>query len=209
MNQKVGLYTLVAVLVAGFGWTSYQVKRSEMVGASASGKITFLSSKSGAEKRQAPDFTLPALDGSKVSLADFACKDVVLLEFSSVSYPMCRALMPGLAELEQKYGSKGLKVITVNWGDDTAAVSRFVKETSYKPLILLDDGSVRERYHVIAMPTIVIVDKSGEISSVRLGQVGPQQSWIEEEICKLLGLKYTPPIAAKSTKGVVRFDQHN
>jgi peroxiredoxin len=206
MNQKVGFYILVAVLVAGFGWTSYQVKRSEMVGAGANGKVTFLSSKTGAAKREAPGFTLQALDGSRVSLADFEGKDVVLLDFSSVSYPMCRAAMPSLAELERKYGDKGLKVITVNWGDDAASVSRFVKETGYKPLVLLDDGSAREKYQITAMPTIVIVDKSGAISSVRLGQGGAQHRWIEEEICRLLGVKYTPPATGNSRKGGMHFD---
>jgi peroxiredoxin len=212
MKQKGSMYAVAVLLLAAFVWTSYQVKRSEMATSGSGGKFSVSTSTGSAPpltKHPAPGFTLPSLSGGEVSIADFQGASVVLLDFSSISYPMCRAAMPRLAELEQKYGSSGLKVITVNWGDDAALVSKFVKETGYKPLILLDDGSVREEYHVVAMPTIVIVDKAGSVSSVRIGRGGEQYRWIEAEICKLLGLKYSPPTADNKTQGVIRLGEHH
>jgi peroxiredoxin len=211
MKQRDSMYAVVVVLLAAFVWTSYQVKRSEMATPGSGGKFSVSTSTGSTPpltKHPAPGFTLPSLSGEEVSIADFQGANVVLLDFSSISYPMCRAAMPRLAELEQKYGSSGLKVITVNWGDEAALLSKFVKETGYKPLVLLDDGSVREEYHVAEMPTIVIVDKAGTVSSVRIGQGGPQYRWMEEEICKLLGLKLAP-LPKKQKEEVVHFGIHN
>ena len=205
MKQKGYLYAAVALLVAAFVWTSYQVKRSEM-GVSGSGaRRDSQSPAAGLTGRKAPGLTLVSPGGKKVSLAEFEGKNVVLLDFWATWCPPCRAAMPRLAELEAKYGSKGLKVISINQGEDGPTVSSFVKETEYKPLVLLDDGTAGDKYRVKAIPTIVIVDKTGKIRSVHEGYSPMLHRELEKETCKLLGLKYTPETGVK---GVGRYERH-
>src|SRR5665647_2132327 len=147
MKQKGSTYAVVAILLIAFVWVSYQVKRSEMAGqGSVGGRMNTSPAKSGLISRQAPDFTLASVDGKKVSLAEFRNKNVVLLDFWATWCPPCRAAMPELAELDSKYGGKGLKVISINQGEDAATVAKFVKETGYKPLVLLDDGPTGDKY---------------------------------------------------------------
>lgn len=193
MNQKGSMYTVVAILLIAFVWVSYQVKRSEMAGqSSGGGRMNISSSKSGLTSHQAPDFTLASVDGKTVSLAEFRNKDVVLLDFWATWCPPCRAAMPELAELDAQYGGKGLKVISINQGEDAATVAKFVKETGYKPLVLLDSGPTSDKYHVRAIPTLVLVDKTGKVLSVQEGYSPVTHSQLEAEICKQLGLKYAP-----------------
>jgi len=201
---KPGVYAALAVLIAAFGFTTYMVKRSEMTQPLA-GPQQGSPSSPGLTGHKSPDFTLASVDGKKVSLAEFNGKSVVLLDFWATWCPPCRAAMPGLAELDDKYGSKGLKVISINQGEDAATVSRFVKETGYKPLVLLDDGPTGKEYRVRAIPTLVLVDKTGKVAAVHEGYSPVTHSQLEEKICKLLGLKYVPDT---KMRGVVRFGNH-
>lgn len=203
MNKKGRAYALLAALLAAFVWTSYQVKRSEMAGAGSRIGKSSSAIDSSKPRQEAPDFALSSLDGSTVSLSQFKGRSIVLLVFSATSVPLCRATMPRIAELEQKYGGKGLKVITVNCGEDASLASSYVKESGYKPLVLLDDGTVRRRYKVKMLPTFILVDKSGGIVSRRVSEGQIRYRWLEAEICKLLGLKLPPQKSPKEE--VIRF----
>lgn len=101
--------------------------------------------------------------------------------------------MPVLQELERKYASKGLKVISINQEESRAAAAGFVKQIGYKPLVLLDPkGVVGAKYSASSIPLLVLVDKSGKVAYVSEG-VQPGISFvIEQEVCKALGIKYRP-----------------
>ena len=193
--SKSGWYAIVGVLVAAFVWTSIQVKRQELNGStlfgSAKGTMT-VTNETPLSGRKAPDFTLKSLQGSEVSLADFKGQ-VVLIDFFATWCPPCRAAMPMLGELEAKYGNKGLKVISIDREETQGLVDDFAKEMQYKALVLLDeDGSVAEQYKVKGLPTLVIIDQRGKVSSYQMGFAPYAMDELEGKICKLLGIKFTP-----------------
>ncbi|MCX6376305.1 MAG: TlpA disulfide reductase family protein, partial [Armatimonadetes bacterium] len=117
----------------------------------------------------------------------------------------CRSAMPVLQELEKKYASKGLKVISINQEEPPATVRAFVKEIGYEPLVLLDPkGVTGEEYSVSSIPTLVLVDKSGKVAYAAEG-LQPMSTFItEQEVCKALGIKYKP----RAFGGGARYERH-
>ena len=176
MNKKNGIYAFVALLVIVLIWVIYQAKRPGIS-----------SSAGDPNAKKAPDFTLQSLDGNSVSLKQFEGKNVVLLDFWATWCPPCRAAMPELAALEAKYESRGLKVISVNQGEDKTTVQNFVRETGYKPLVLLDPGSVGNMYGVRGIPTFVLVDKAGKLRHSQSGFAPGMGDDLGRRIEELLG----------------------
>lgn len=101
--------------------------------------------------------------------------------------------MPVLDAMEQKYASKGLKVISVNQEESRAMAAAFVRKIGYGPLVLLDPkGAVGDRYSVSSIPTMVLVDRSGGVAYVLEGLQPGSTFLLEREVCKALGIKYEP-----------------
>jgi len=51
-------------------------------------------------------------------------------------------------------------------GEPTERVARFVNQSSFPSLVLLDlDGSVASDYNIVGVPTLFLVDKEGKIIS--------------------------------------------
>lgn len=141
--------------------------------------------------KKAPDFTLKSLNGTPVSLSEYKGKNVVLLDFWASWCPPCRAAMPTLDRLSTQYGSKGLKIISINQQESADKASFFVKDLGYRQPVLLDaDGSVCEQYGVTVLPTFVLIDKEGKVATVHTGALFGSD--LEGDICKELGIKYKP-----------------
>src|SRR5262249_34011196 len=68
---------------------------------------------------KAYDFTLTAMDGSKLRAADLRGK-VVLIDCWATWCTPCMAKMPKLKELYAKYHAAGLEIVGVNWDKDAA-----------------------------------------------------------------------------------------
>jgi len=189
------MYAIVGVLIAGFVWTSIQVKRQELEGSTlfgpAKNRIN-VARETPLTGRKAPAFTLKSLKGEQVSLSDFKGQ-VVLIDFFATWCPPCRAVTPILRELETKYKDKGLTVISIDQGEPREMAADYAKEMGYTALMLVDeDGSVSERYKVTGLPTLVIIDQNGKVSSYQVGFAPQAMDKLEGQICKLLGIKFEP-----------------
>ena len=66
---------------------------------------------------QAPDFSLPGIDGKNYSLADFKGKKALLVIFMCNHCPYVVPKMDYFVELQKKYGDKGLQVVGINSND--------------------------------------------------------------------------------------------
>jgi len=131
----------------------------------------------------APDFSLPALDGSRVSLHEFR-GHVVVLHFWATWCPPCRHEMQQLQMLEQNMAGTSLRIVCVNvdHGDGTV-VRSFMREAAPGFHTLLDvNGEVRNRYAVRAFPTAYIIDRDGRI----VGRIIGERDWTGKKARALL-----------------------
>lgn len=125
---------------------------------------------------QAADFELPLVDSDgSFKLADHRGKRVVLEVFASWC-GACRRVTPELAALHRERGDDVVFVaVSV---DDSPERARAAKERWGIPYpVLLDDGSVAKDYGVSVLPTVILIDESGEIRHATNG--APSRSELE------------------------------
>ena len=108
----------------------------------------------------APQFTLPALDGKPISLADLKGK-VVLLDFWATFCPPCLAALPELEALHKSHAAEGLVVIGVSVDDRLPLVKKASAGVSYP--IVQSTPEVWNAYKVNALPSLVLVGRDGKI----------------------------------------------
>jgi cytochrome c biogenesis protein CcmG/thiol:disulfide interchange protein DsbE len=118
---------------------------------------------------QAPSFTLTSLDGSKVSLADFKGK-VVILDFWATWCPPCKREIPDFIALQTKYGAQGLQVVGVAVSDEESAVKKFVNDIGMNYPVLFGTPGVSAQYGgVESIPTTFVIDRDGRIRETFVG----------------------------------------
>jgi thiol-disulfide isomerase/thioredoxin len=89
---------------------------------------------------EAPDFTLPTLEGRTVTLSALRGQ-VVFLNFWATWCPPCREEMPSIEQLHSALGAQGLGVLAVDVDESPERVAKFVKDFRLGFPVLLDAGS--------------------------------------------------------------------
>ena len=117
-----------------------------------------------------PDFTGTTLEGRKISLSDFRGKHPVVLNFYAGVAPTCRKQLSHLKELDDKFSSRGLRLLAVSMDEDREAASAAPRESRVRFPVLFDPkGAIGEKYQVQAIPHTVVLDKDGVVRSVIVG----------------------------------------
>lgn len=119
---------------------------------------------------EAPDFKLENLNGETVALSDYR-GSVVLVNFWATWCPPCRAEMPLLQEVADRYDQE-MVVFAVNSGEEEAVVRNFVETTGLDLLFLLDpNNSVATLYRVRGFPTSLFIDEDGILQATHIGEL--------------------------------------
>lgn len=119
----------------------------------------------------APDFILPATDGTLFALHDLRGRPVIINLWASWC-PPCRAEMPALQQVYQEYQDEGLVILAVNATnqDNLQDALDFASSMGLTFPILLDqNGEVSTLYQLQALPTTFFVDSQGIIQEVVVG----------------------------------------
>jgi thiol-disulfide isomerase/thioredoxin/outer membrane lipoprotein-sorting protein len=119
--------------------------------------------------KPAIDFTLNDLKGRPHSLKNFRGK-TVLLDFWATWCGPCRITMPQVAKIHQQYKARGVEVMSINVGETAEKAGAYMTKNGYAFTTLLDqDREVSTRYQVNGIPTLVIINKKGEVSDYLVG----------------------------------------
>ncbi len=134
----------------------------------------------------APDFKLASLDGKPLTLADSHGK-VVLLNFWATWCGPCRAEIPDLVALQNKYKDRLQILGLVVDDDDPGAIKSFVAGFGINYPVALASDEIRLQYGgIAALPTSFVLDAGGRIVQKHEGLRDPLL--YETEIRSLLGL---------------------
>ncbi|MFA5100740.1 MAG: TlpA disulfide reductase family protein [Candidatus Omnitrophota bacterium] len=111
-----------------------------------------------------PDFSLEDLAGETYQLSSYQGKQPVLLFFWTTWCPFC---LNKLKEMNQGYidlEKDGVALLAINAGERRSSVERLVRNYAIKYTVLVDEeGVVSEDYHVLGVPTFILIDKKGAV----------------------------------------------
>ena len=115
--------------------------------------------------------SLPLLGGG--GKAAIRAGKVTVVDFWATWCAPCRASMPRVQKVWQEYSRSGVDLYSVDTDDPApdrdAQVRDFLKENQLTFPVVLDDGSAASAFSVASLPTMVLVDKSGEVAWMHVG----------------------------------------
>ena len=113
--------------------------------------------------KTSPDFNLAGFGSvAQASLAQYKGK-LVLLEFWITHCGFCIAAVPKLNDISQRFGEKGLQVISINMHDPAETIEFFKTKNKPEYMILTGGDSIAKAFGVEGYPAIVLVDKNGKV----------------------------------------------
>ena len=136
------LFCIVAILLVAYGAWRY----------------TQSSPSSNENEKLPPLYTL-----TDRNLSEFRGRIVVLDLFARWCQP-CIQEIPHLAQINQKYDSNDVVIISIaSSGDDVTALRQFKKEYDMTWKVAVDAVGVFDQYDVMYIPTLVILDSNGAV----------------------------------------------
>jgi cytochrome c biogenesis protein CcmG, thiol:disulfide interchange protein DsbE len=115
------------------------------------------------------DFRLPSVDGRTLGPKDFGGQ-VVVVDFWATWCMPCRLQAQILEPVYQDYKGRGVQFLAANVGEEAEIVKKFLKDKPFPYPVLLDPKeSVAGNLGVLALPTLLVIDKKGKISYFQSG----------------------------------------
>jgi peroxiredoxin len=152
----------------------------------ATGCLIVWSVEAGELSGVAPGFELASMDGGQIALSDLKGQ-VVMVNFWATWCGPCRQEMPHLEALYQRYNSLGFTLLGVNVEEDSSGADEFFAETPVSFPILFDpENHVSELYNVVAMPSTVLIDRSGNLRFIHHGYKPGYENDYQSQIRALL-----------------------
>ena len=117
----------------------------------------------------APDISVKTMEGKPVKLSEFRGK-VVLLNFWATWCPPCRAEMPSIETLYQRYKSTDFQILAISVQEELPVVKTFLAQNSYSfPIGLDPSGEAAQLYGIRGIPTTFIIDQKGTLQGALVG----------------------------------------
>src|SRR5262245_55828588 len=170
-RRRVGVAVVVAAVAAGTGLLV--ARRRGWIGGPGPGTLL---------GEVAPDFTLPALGGSRLTLSALRGHPL-LLNFWATWCAPCKDELPELELLYRDHQEEGLVVLAVSEDDDSSfrSVRPYVRQGSPRtgaytfPVVLDTEQEAGHRYRLVGLPGSFFVDAAGVIRAIQPGQMSRQR----------------------------------
>lgn len=137
--------------------------------------------------KEAADFTLPALNGQAISLADYRGKKKVVVSFWASWCGPCRLELAQLTDFYKKYhkNNSDFEILAISIDEDRGAAEAYASREKFPFPVLLDPGNkAADAYSVEAIPSLFVVDSKG---TVAFGNTGMDQA-LEVQLAVQLGI---------------------
>lgn len=174
------VWTIVGILFAISTAAIHHQVKFERVGdgSPASGQLGDLR-----EGSEAPAFSAADLTGREIVLSEFRGRKVVVLDFWATWCGPCLLAMPGLQEIHEEFGGRGVEILAVNLGEDPETIQGFLDENGYTfPVVADQDFAIGGLFGVGGIPAQVVVNREGLVVSIQVGY-GPG---MEDDLRELL-----------------------
>ena len=114
------------------------------------------------------DFTVPALDGKQVKLADVVAKNkITMVDFWASWCGPCRMEMPNVVEAYKQFHNKGLEIVGVSLDESKEDWATAVKDMGMNWIQTSDlkgwECEAARLYGVRGIPACVLINQKGEI----------------------------------------------
>jgi len=124
------------------------------------------------DRAPAPDFSARAIDGHDLRLASLHQQGPVIVEFWATWCEPCREALTELETWRKQYGPRGLEIVAVSVDGprNTSKVRPYVMRLHvHYPVVIDADQRIQKLYQANQMPTAFLVDRAGNVASVRVG----------------------------------------
>ncbi len=125
--------------------------------------------------RPAPAISGTALDGTKIDLAAYRGRPVVVNFWASWCTP-CREEFPLFEQRMATLGPRdNLAIIGVLYKDDANSAASFMKDLGADwPTVTDADGALAAAYRVVAPPQTYFIDAQGVLRGMQIGEIQAQ-----------------------------------
>jgi peroxiredoxin len=192
IELKMWQVAAIAVLVAFTIFITWRVKQLEKSVLSRTSASLMIS-------KSAPEFTLLALNGDTVSLADYRGKKTLVVSYWASWCGPCKVELPELREFYKRYhkADANFEILAISIDEQKADAEKYAAAEKLPFPVLFDPQSkTAEAYSVEGIPTLFVIDKDGKIVHAHAGLEQAMQIQLMGE----LGLKFTGMEDAGETK---------
>jgi thiol-disulfide isomerase/thioredoxin len=201
-SWTVVIVLLLAALIVIWGSRVYRNRTAEsrVAGTASSGRAVRLFR----EPLNLPAFTITDLDGRTHSSSEWNGK-VVLMNFWATWCPPCRAEIPDLIALQDKYRDR---LVIVGISEDEGSVDvvkQFVAAQKMNYVVAMSTPELRKIFRgVVALPTTFVLDPTGRLSQKHVGLLNVVDAEAEARV--LAGLDKTASIERIENSDKVRLE---
>jgi peroxiredoxin len=110
----------------------------------------------------APDFTLPTLDGTQISLSEFHGKKVIVNFWQDTG--QCRNELSLIQKVYDESTQDELVILAISWKQNLGIIQSVVNTKGLTfPIPLDDEGEAAAKYNVIRCPATFFIDTQGVV----------------------------------------------
>ena len=128
-------------------------------------------------------FSLRSVNGTTVT-SDSLRGEVVVLAFGASWLPLSKTQLEGVRKLADEYSNRGVVVFWVSTESvepksknyaSYEQLKAFAQKYGLKVTVLRDpDGNISKKFGVDQLPSIIILDKNGNVAGAPIGGLDPQ-----------------------------------
>jgi cytochrome c biogenesis protein CcmG, thiol:disulfide interchange protein DsbE len=158
------------------------------------GLLIILGSCASALAQTRADFSVRSIDGQTVT-SESLRGEVVVLAFGASWLPLSKTQLQGVRKLADEYSDKGVVVYWVSTESDNSKSKNYASDEQLRAFaqkyglqvtVLRDpDGVVSKKLGVDQLPSIVILDKEGNLSGAPVGGLDPNGNLAEQLASRL------------------------